>query len=58
MVNEYRELDLGCGRNKRPGAIGVDMNPGVNPDIVFEFTDRNLLPLEDNSFNKIWMLDF
>lgn len=55
---QERILDLGCGKNKYPGAIGLDMNPGVNPDIVFEFKDRDLLPLEDNSFDEVHMKDF
>ena len=57
MINE-RILDLGCGKNKHLGAIGVDMNPGVNPDIVFEFRDRRFLPFADNSFDKIYAMDF
>ncbi len=55
---EYKELDLGCGKNKRPGTIGLDMNPGVKPDVLFEFRNRNQLPFEDSFFDKIWMQDF
>ena len=55
---QRRELDLGCGRNKHPGAVSLDMNPGVNPDIIFEFKNRDLLPFENDSFDKIWMIDF
>jgi SAM-dependent methyltransferase len=52
------ELDLGCGKEKHVGAIGLDMNPGINPDVLFEFRDRNLLPFQENTFDKIWMFDF
>ncbi|MDP1729338.1 MAG: class I SAM-dependent methyltransferase [archaeon] len=54
----YKELDLGCGKNKHPNAIGLDMNPGVNPDVLFEFKNRNLLPFANNSFDRVWAIDF
>jgi len=53
----YQTLDIGCGKEKHPGAIGLDMNSGVNPDVVFEITRGALLPFDDNSFDKIWMQD-
>lgn len=39
------KLDIGCGKNKVPGYIGIDMNREVNPDIVcncctLPFTDK------------------
>jgi SAM-dependent methyltransferase len=57
-VNMYKELDLGCGRNKHPGALGLDMNPGVNPDVLFEFNDRKILPFANDTFDKVWAIDF
>jgi len=51
-------LDLGCGTRKHPEAIGLDMNPGVHPDVLHEVRDRNLLPFEDNLFDKVYMIDF
>lgn len=51
------ELDLGCGKNKHPGSIGLDMNPGVNPDVLFEFRNRNLLPFPNDAFDKVWAID-
>mgnify|MGYP001586029742 CR=1 FL=1 len=54
----YKELDLGCGRNKHAGAVGLDMNPAVHPDVLFEFRDRNILPFANDTFDKIWALDF
>ncbi len=44
--------------NKHPGAIGLDMNPGVNPDVLFEVDDRKILPFANDSFDKVWMIDF
>ncbi len=51
-------LDLGCGLNKYPGSIGLDMNPGVNPDVLFEIGERNLLPFADSLFDQIQAIDF
>jgi len=46
------KIDLGCGKNKRPGYIGVDCfdhhNVDVNTDI-----DGYMLPFADNSTNSI-----
>jgi len=45
-------LDLGCGRNKLPGSIGVDFLdlPGV--DCVADLNDR--LPFQDTSFDVVY----
>lgn len=45
-------LDLGCSKNKYPGAIGVDKVklPGV--DVVSDFEDRRL-PFKENSFDMV-----
>lgn len=45
-------LDLGCGRNKLPGAVGVDFLdlPGV--DRVADLNER--LPFEDASFDVVY----
>ncbi|MBI2543547.1 MAG: methyltransferase domain-containing protein [Candidatus Aenigmarchaeota archaeon] len=56
-------LDLGCGKNKHPGAIGLDMNPGLcDVDVVSEVDGRKsespYLPFRDNSFDTIYMTDF
>ena len=39
MNNENKEivLDLGCKNEKSSGAIGVDIDPSVNPDVVHDF---------------------
>lgn len=46
-----KTLDLGCGRNKLPGAVGVDFLdlPGV--DFVADLNDR--LPFDDASFDVV-----
>jgi SAM-dependent methyltransferase len=48
-----KKLDIGCGRNKRPGAIGVDrVNlPGV--DIVHDL-NKFPYPFQDDCFDEIY----
>ena len=50
-LNGMRVLDIGCGRRKLPGAIGVDFLelPGV--DIVTDLNKR--LPFEDAQFDVV-----
>lgn len=52
MLNSLPILDVGCGRNKYPGAIGVDRNPNTNADIIADL-DHFPWPLRDNSFREI-----
>ena len=46
-------LDVGCGRNKRPGAIGVDSNRDTAADVIADI-NQNRLPFRDGVFEKIW----
>lgn len=45
-------LDMGCGRKKIPGAIGLDINPEADADILH---DLNIFPypFEDNEFDQV-----
>src|SRR6266404_3142142 len=45
-------LDVGCGQNKYPGAIGIDSNPRANADVTH---DLGVLPYPfvDNEFDEI-----
>lgn len=47
-------LDLGCGKKKRPGAIGVDYSDRHNADIIH---DLNVFPypLKENEFDYIYL---
>ena len=47
-----RILDLGCGQNKYPGAIGADMNPDTAADVLCHL-DRGALPFADDAFDEI-----
>jgi SAM-dependent methyltransferase len=45
-------LDVGCGWNKTPGAIGIDSNPRSHADVIH---DLGVLPypLPDNEFDEV-----
>jgi SAM-dependent methyltransferase len=45
-------LDLGCGTNKRPGAVGVDNNPAAAPDVLHDL-ESFPYPFDDSSFDEI-----
>ena len=47
-----RVLDVGCGLNKHPGAIGIDRNPAGMADIICDL-DRFPWPLADASFDEV-----
>ncbi len=48
-----RILDIGCARNKIPGTIGMDIDPGSEADILH---DLNIypFPLDDNSIDRVF----
>ncbi len=45
-------LDIGCGMKKRPGAIGIDINPATGADVVHNL---NVFPypFADNEFDEV-----
>jgi ubiquinone/menaquinone biosynthesis C-methylase UbiE len=45
-------LDVGCGKNKRKGAIGIDIDPNSDADVIH---DLNIFPwpFNDNEFDII-----
>ena len=45
-------LDVGCGRNKTPGAVGLDNNPRSAADVIHDL-DRFPYPLPDDEFDLI-----
>jgi SAM-dependent methyltransferase len=47
-----RVLDIGCGTNKIPGAIGMDVNPLSAADIVHDLDDVPY-PFTDNQFDEV-----
>ena len=47
-------LDLGCGNKKREGAIGIDSNPRISPDIVHDLNTFPY-PFESSSIDKVYI---
>jgi len=51
-MSQPRTLDVGCGINKYPGAIGIDRNPDCRPDVLCDI-DHIPLPFADCSFDQL-----
>lgn len=49
-------LDVGCGRRKFPGAIGIDSNPNSDADIIHDL-NRLPHPFPDSEFDVIRCID-
>jgi len=49
-------VDLGCGIHKIEGAIGIDNDPTVNPDILCDICRG--IPLRDNSVDELFTSHF
>jgi ubiquinone/menaquinone biosynthesis C-methylase UbiE len=47
-------LDLGCGKKKRSGAIGIDFNPSVGADIVHDL-NKFPYPINDQEFDEVYL---
>ncbi len=45
-------LDVGCGWNKTPGAIGIDANPKTHADVIHDLGSIPY-PFADNEFDQI-----
>ena len=45
-------LDVGCGVNKFPGAVGIDRNPSSRADLLCDL-DRFPYPFRDGCFQRI-----
>lgn len=49
-----RVLDIGCGRKKFPGSIGIDMSAAGQADVLCDWT--RTLPFADSSFDQVRMI--
>lgn len=45
-------LDIGCGKHKTPGSIGLDCNPGTDADVIHNLNNFPY-PFADNEFDLI-----
>ena len=46
-----KKIDIGCGKNKLKGFIGVDLDKTTNPDIVASALE---LPFADESIDEVY----
>ena len=51
--NKMKKLNIGCGNDYQKDYINCDICPGVNPDVIMDFTKA--FPFEDNSIDEIIM---
>ena len=51
-TNSRSILDVGCGQNKFPGAIGIDANPRSHADVIHDLGVFPY-PFADNQFDEI-----
>lgn len=49
-MNKKIKIDIGCGKNKKEGFIGIDIDKNTHPDIVASALE---LPFEDNSVDEV-----
>jgi SAM-dependent methyltransferase len=54
MKQNLKTLDIGCGTRKRPGSIGLDINPLSNADVIHDLAIFPY-PLEENSFDEVYL---
>ncbi|MBI3128387.1 MAG: class I SAM-dependent methyltransferase [Candidatus Tectomicrobia bacterium] len=47
-----RTLDVGCGRAKAPGAVGLDLNPAADADVRGD-ASRDGLPFREGAFGRV-----
>ncbi|MFP5262315.1 MAG: class I SAM-dependent methyltransferase [Blastocatellia bacterium] len=47
-----RILDIGCGMNKVPGAVGMDVNPRTAADVIHDLDDVPY-PFADDEFDEV-----
>ena len=50
-----RILDVGCGRNKQPGALGIDRNRDTDADVICDI-DCGRLPFRDDVFDEVRLI--
>lgn len=48
-----RILDLGCGNRKRPGAVGLDINPDTQADVVHSL-ESFPYPFGESEFDEVY----
>lgn len=50
--SDKKILDVGCGQNKYPGAVGIDSNPRTQADVIHDL-GVTPYPFAENEFDEI-----
>ena len=53
MADKPALLDFGCGNRKRPGSVGIDVNPRTDADVVHDL-DVFPYPFADSTFDEVY----
>jgi ubiquinone/menaquinone biosynthesis C-methylase UbiE len=53
MKTDNKILDFGCGKKKRPNAIGIDRNPRSDADVIHDL-NHFPYPFPDSTFDEIY----
>lgn len=48
------KLNLGCGEEKIPGYVNIDVEPSCKPDLVHDFANKTL-PYKDRTIDEVVM---
>ncbi len=57
LSKDYVAVDLGCGKSKIKGSIGVDMDPESDAEIIINI-GQEPIPLESNSVDRVTAKQF
>ena len=52
QLQSRKILDVGCGQNKYPGAIGIDSNPRTQADVIHDL-GQVPYPFAENEFDEV-----
>jgi SAM-dependent methyltransferase len=53
-LSELKVLDFGCGTRKRKGAVGIDINPRTDADVIHDL-GKFPYPFDDNRFEEVYV---
>lgn len=54
LNGDLKILDFGCGTRKRKGAIGIDINPRTQADVIHDL-QKFPYPFNDNRFEEVYV---
>lgn len=55
-ISRYDKVDLGCGKDKHKGCLGVDIKETGSTDLILDLSKKHW-SLPSDSFEKVWCKD-